>query len=157
MVKSNIKINNTKNNKMMILMIIIIIIIVIIFLFYLYFMRNKDNLESFKSFQQDMQMGTGMVNSTGTIYFDTSFQNIPLVFTQSLSSDPSQTSIINVFNISTQSFQFNKNVLSNTKVDDFSSLTMDSDKSNNFLWFAIDMSIISTGGAKCQGLCDGQS
>ena len=156
MVKSNIK-SNTKNNKMIILMIIIIIIIMIIFLFYLYFVQNRDNLESFKSFQQDMQMGTGMVNGTGTIYFDTPFQNIPLVFTQSLSSDPTRTSIINVFNISTQSFQFNKNVLSNTKVDTFSSLTMDTDNSNNFLWFAIDMSVVSTGGAKCQGLCSGQS
>jgi flagellar basal body-associated protein FliL len=153
MVKSNNTKNNTKSNKIMILMIIIIIIIVIIFLFYLYFVQHRHNLESFKSFQQDMQMGTGMVNSTGTIYFDTSFQNIPLVFTQSLSSNMSQTSIINVFNISTQSFQFNKNVISNTKVDDFSSLTMDADNSNNFLWFAIDMSIISTGGAKCEGLC----
>jgi hypothetical protein len=152
-----VKGNNTKNNKMMILMIIIIIIIMIIFLFYLYFVQNRDNLESFKSFQQDMQMGTGMINSTGTIYFDTPFQNIPLVFTQSLSSDPTKTSIINVFNISTQSFQFNKNVISNTKVDDFSSLTMDADNSNNFLWYAVDMSIISTGGAKCQGLCSGYS
>jgi hypothetical protein len=152
-----VKGNNTKNNKMMILMIIIIIVIAIIFLFYLYFVRNKDDLESFKSFQQDMQMGTGMINSTGTIYFDTPFQNIPLVFTQSLSSDPTRTSIINVFNISTQSFQFNKNVLSNTKVDNFSSLTMDIDNSNNFLWYAVDMSVVSTGGAKCQGLCTGQS
>jgi hypothetical protein len=152
-----VKGNNTKNNKMMILMIIIIIIIMIIFLFYLYFVQNRDNLESFKSFQQDMQMGTGMINSTGTIYFDTPFQNIPLVFTQSLSSDPTKTSIINVFNISTQSFQFNKNVLSNTKVDNFSSLTMDIDNSNNFLWYAVDMSVVSTGGAKCQGLCAGQS
>jgi hypothetical protein len=156
MVKSNIK-SNIKNNKMMILMIIIIIIIMIIFLFYLYFVQNRDNLESFKSFQQDMQMGTGMINSTGTIYFDTPFQNIPLVFTQSLSSDPTRTSIINVFNISTQSFQFNKNVLSNTKVDNFSSLTMDIDNSNNFLWYAVDMSVVSTGGAKCQGLCSGYS
>lgn len=156
MVKSSIK-SNIKNNKMMILMIIIIIVIAIIFLFYLYFVRNKDNLEYFKSFQQDMQMGTGMVNSTGTVYFDTPFQNIPLVFTQSLSSDANQTSMINVFNISTQSFQFNKNVLLNKKVENFSSLTMDADNSNNFLWFAIDMSIVSTGGAKCQGLCSGYS
>ena len=132
-----------KNNNYNIAIIIIIIFIVIIILSFIYLRSNK--IESFSNsvFGITFESGVSGISSTGTITFKTPFTNIPMIFTQINSSAETSKYVysVNIFNISTTSFNYAKNKAYNaTGVTDehsFSVPKISESSVESFNWIAI--------------------
>ena len=128
-----------------------ILIILIILLFHSKKNKNDvlyDNLnysiENFidssdQNFGINFQTGLSSISPTGTIIFKTPFSKIPMIFTQMVNNTNGTSNIysVQVFNITLNSFDYAKNMVSNFTSENISMPKLDKSTIEPFNWIAI--------------------
>lgn len=118
-----------------------IIIIILVILFILFHLSNKSKVnESFDNNNSKyIKSGISQItSSSGTINFSSSFSNIPSVYTQVLSSSTTDFTVINVYNVTTSGFSYNKSIVKEQTSDEMAITVMEEDNTTSFQWIAYD-------------------
>lgn len=143
-----IKHNKSSNSIRFTIFIIIILIIFIIFFplilktvnFEHYDNSNTDNQSKTKN---PYQYGISETEASGAITFKTPFQTPPLIITQIIGNNNTVDNLysVQVFNVSNTGFNYTKNMVSNSKSEQFKVAQLNPSTKEKFNWIAFEASV----------------